>query len=222
MYIDKFPRTGLTPNQMCAVSDYFDWEEHNKKKPNEACTFEEWVGEDRAKALVGEPIRELLRPYISTTYLAWDVEKNYPNTSISTNVAYWRKANAIHQYFVDMVQDGEDDCDFHNEITREILLDLLDKCMQIKRKCPLENGKVANGYRFDNNGNKIYDYVDGKVMTNIEIADELLPSQEGFFFGSTDYDEYYMNDIDDTINQITKILTETDFEKEVLYYVSSW
>jgi hypothetical protein len=30
--------------------------------------------------------------------------------TVSVKVAYWRKANAIHRWFVDNVQDGEDDC----------------------------------------------------------------------------------------------------------------
>ena len=30
--------------------------------------------------------------------------------SVSVNAAYWRKANAIHKWFVDNVQDGEDNC----------------------------------------------------------------------------------------------------------------
>ena len=30
--------------------------------------------------------------------------------SVRYRVAYWRKANAIHKWFVDHVQDGVDDC----------------------------------------------------------------------------------------------------------------
>ena len=29
---------------------------------------------------------------------------------IDEEVGYWRKANAIHKWFVDNVQDGNDDC----------------------------------------------------------------------------------------------------------------
>ena len=51
---------------------------------------------------------------------------------------------------------------------------------------------------------------------------ELLPTTSGFFFGGTDYDEYYVNDIKETIDIVTKVLETTDFEKEMVYYVSSW
>jgi hypothetical protein len=45
-------------------------------------------------------------------------------TEISEQVAYWRKANAIHQWFVDNVQNGNDDCgEYH--VPKQKLLDLL-------------------------------------------------------------------------------------------------
>ena len=30
--------------------------------------------------------------------------------NVSVNAAYWRKVNAVHKWFVDNVQRGEDDC----------------------------------------------------------------------------------------------------------------
>ena len=30
--------------------------------------------------------------------------------NVSVNAAYWRKVNAVHKWFVDNVQNGEDDC----------------------------------------------------------------------------------------------------------------
>jgi hypothetical protein len=57
---------------------------------------------------------------------------------------------------------------------------------------------------------------------NSKIARELLPTQCGFFFGSTDYDEYYIEDVKYTIDIITKALETTDFKTQMIYYVSSW
>ena len=37
-----------------------------------------------------------------------------------------------------------------------------------------------------------------------------------------EYDEYYVNDIVDTIKIIENVLTTTDFETQVVFYVSSW
>ena len=100
---------------------------------------------------------------------------------------YWRKANQIHQWFVDNVQQGEDDCQ-HYHVSREQLESLLDICKKIKE---------------DNS-----------------LAKSLLPTQSGFFFGGTEYNEYYYQDIDNTI----QILEETfiDESADEFEYRSSW
>ena len=48
----------------------------------------------------------------------------------------------------------------------------------------------------------------------------ILPPQEGFFFGSTDIDEWYWDGLKQTVNQLEKVLSfkeAVDFE-----YQSSW
>lgn len=55
---------------------------------------------------------------------------------IEAEVGYWRKANAIHKWFVDNVQDGEDDCsnyDVSNETLKE-LLDIVNEVLANKKK----------------------------------------------------------------------------------------
>ena len=59
-------------------------------------------------------------------------------------------------------------------------------------------------------------------MEDATVAERLLPTQGGFFFGSTDYDEYYIEDLKRTIEIIDNVLATTDFKKEMIYYVSSW
>lgn len=60
-----------------------------------------------------------------------------------------------------------------------------------------------------------------KVARNHKLAPELLPTQSGFFFGSTDYDEYYFDDIQQTIDILKPILRDTDDIGDY-YYTSSW
>ena len=43
------------------------------------------------------------------------------------------------------------------------------------------------------------------VLDNHDKAEELLPTMNGFFFGSTDYDEYYFGDV----KQVLKYCEET-------------
>ena len=108
--------------------------------------------------------------------------------TLEVQVAYWRKANQIHKWFVDHVQNGKDDCgDYY--VSREQLQLLLDTC-------------------------KI-------VLIDREEASQLLPVQEGFFFGSYEYNEYYFGDLQDTIDQIERILNEYPEDWDFKYQ-SSW
>jgi len=50
----------------------------------------------------------------------------------------------------------------------------------------------------------------------------LLPPQVGFFFGSYDIDEWYWQDIKDTIKKIDRVLALPDMSKLSFYYTSSW
>lgn len=139
--------------------------------------------------------------------------------SISVDAAYWRKANHIHKWFVDNVQDGNDDCEEY-EVSRAKLQELVDVCKKVKAATKLVPGKVNNGYTFKN-GKQTPIIEEGLVVENSEVADELLPTESGFFFGNTGYNEYYMQDIDDTIEQIEKALENADEDSE-FYYRSSW
>ena len=61
-------------------------------------------------------------------------------------------------------------------------------------------------------------WISGDKNAFQEYAEQVLPTQEGFFFGNQEYGEYYMYDIDETIN----ILTDLDFDESDYYYQSSW
>ena len=50
----------------------------------------------------------------------------------------------------------------------------------------------------------------------------LLLPQGGFFFGSTDIDEWYWNDLKSTISQLERILALPEFDNLSFYYNSSW
>ena len=117
-----------------------------------------------------------------------EIGQRRPNY-VTIEAMYWRKANAIHKWFVDNVQDGEDDCG-HYSVGRTQLAELRDLCQQ--------------------------------VLDNPEQASALLPTQSGFFFGGTDYDSWYFNDLKTTVEGLTTLLNDTGLEKWDLYYHSSW
>ena len=67
-----------------------------------------------------------------------------------------------------------------------------------------------------------------KICTDIlsyrdkATAKTLLPTMEGFFFGSEDYDEYYFDDLRSTVDQLTRVLNNQEAENVTFYYESSW
>lgn len=52
-----------------------------------------------------------------------------------------------------------------------------------------------------------------KVIENPELAQEELPTQAGFFFGDTNYNEYYIEDLKEYIRQADEIIA--DYENEI-------
>lgn len=60
------------------------------------------------------------------------------------------------------------------------------------------------------------------VLNNHDLASELLPTQNGFFFGNTEYNEYYFEQIESTVKQIKNILEWTDFETYEIEYLEWW
>ena len=105
---------------------------------------------------------------------------------ITEEMGYWRKANAIHNWFVKNVQKGEDDCKEYY-VSKDQLIKLLRTVKD--------------------------------VISDHSKAEELLPTTSGFFFGGTEYDEYYFDDLTNTEKIIEKALNEPNGN---YYYHSSW
>jgi hypothetical protein len=106
-------------------------------------------------------------------------------TEIVEEVGYWRKANAIHNWMVENVQDGNDDCGeyYVDEEDMKELIGIIDR-----------------------------------VLSNDERGEDVLPTTSGFFFGNTDYDEGYIEDLKYTRD----ILKQAIKEGGSYYYSSSW
>ena len=61
-----------------------------------------------------------------------------------------------------------------------------------------------------------------RVLENHSLAEDLLPTQGGFFFGSTDYDKWYFEDVKDCRRQMKKLLRGFNEETDVIYVIMSW
>tara|TARA_R100001443_G_C3354788_1_gene177684 strand:+ start:343 stop:816 length:474 start_codon:yes stop_codon:yes gene_type:complete len=113
-------------------------------------------------------------------------------TDISTQVAYWRKANHIHRWFVHNIQRGQDDKKEYI-VPKESLEELAETC------------KAAIRAYNDNDHEKV---------------NYLLPPGEGFYFGSTEIDQWYLKDTKYTLEICNKLL-ETNDDADY-YYRSCW
>lgn len=59
------------------------------------------------------------------------------------------------------------------------------------------------------------------VLADKSRAEELLPRAAGFFFGGQDYDEWYFQDIQQTVDIVQPLLSE-EFADWDFFYQSSW
>ena len=96
-------------------------------------------------------------------------------SEVVEEVMYWRKANAIHQWFVNNIQNGHDDCGSYY-VELDDLKRLLDEVNQ--------------------------------VLADPSVAPDILPTTSGFFFGSTEYGDWYMEDMKNTQKALKRILKE--------------
>jgi hypothetical protein len=111
--------------------------------------------------------------------------------SVSLTVGYWRKANAIHGWFVNELAGGVDECQ-EIYVPREKLVELRELC--------------------------------ASVIKQPAMAGDILPPQSGFFFGSNEVDEWYLNDMQltiDIIDNVLKTFPEDDYNWS-LSYRASW
>ena len=138
-------------------------------------------------------------------------------TNIREEIGYWRKANAIHNWFVKNLDDDADNCkDCYVEVEHlEKLLETVNKVLEVSK---LVNGKIQNGSIFKD-GKEIPIMVDGKCIEDPTVAKKLLPTTEGCFFGSIDYNEYYIQQLEETKKILEESLEEDNGD---FYYRASW
>jgi hypothetical protein len=120
-----------------------------------------------------------------------ELQSDHGSVVVRVEAMYWRKANAIHRWFVENVQDGKDDCGTY--YVSDIHL------VELKAICD-------------------------RVLAEPSLALEMLPPQQGFFFGTYELDEWYLMQLKYTSDRI-KYLMEVQNSKVdgfLFYYRSSW
>ena len=143
-------------------------------------------------------------------------------------IGYWRKANAVHGWFVRECANGLDECQ-EIFVSREQLLKLRSDCNNA-----LANRETATPNNEDNvvikqpvnSGQDLIDFITKNMMLESEkigttlVSDDPLQPTAGFFFGSTEKDEWYYEDLMETIDIIDKALALGDGWQVI--YQASW
>lgn len=140
-------------------------------------------------------------------YDHWERFYDYWPDGAVRQIWYGRKENAIHRWFVVNAQGGEDDCRYG--IVPIFKLKELRECLQ--GVLDIYNDPKLKELPFEEKLEKLQE----------EFSDK-LPTQSGFFFGSTEYDHYYIEGVKNLHEVLTKILDDPDLEKYDYYYHSSW
>lgn len=148
----------------------------------------------------------------------------YPNIKtervsyITEEIMYWRKANQIHGWFVTNCEEVIEDVKYR--VSREDLQSLLETCKQV---LDILNGasktttQVVGGWK---NGKEYK--VDVEVYDTEDVL-ELLPPTQGFFFGSDEIDEWYKQNIEETIQVLEEELKSDNKDDYPEYeYYASW
>jgi len=115
---------------------------------------------------------------------------DYSGIQVSYPVGYWRKANAIHGWFVNECGGGVDECQ-SIYVPREKLVELRDLCKS--------------------------------ALKQPAMAGDILPPTSGFFFGTYEIDEWYMEDLKYTIQMLDHVLStvpDSGWDWEFVYRAS--
>lgn len=172
------------------------------------------IGElDNEKEFIQKHGKEKIFDMIMENHL-FPVQRGYSNhVYLATNleVGYWRKANAIHNWFVKNIQNGEDDCGYYI-VTKEQINELKELCERVIKS--LENSPTHMVQ--DENG----DYTIEEFI-NISDAKTLLPTTGGFFFGGVHYTKYYLECLRETVRICNEAKYQTSDDWEFIYH-SSW
>jgi hypothetical protein len=131
---------------------------------------------------------------------------------IVEDVAYWRKFNALHGWFVNECADGKDDCK-EMYVSIETLQKITNILKQVKNVIDKSEKTTKVLQDWDNK-----DYEVSTYKCEDEV-NELLPPTQGFFFGAYEIDDWYKQDVEKTIEIFEELLKD---EYGDYYYQASW
>lgn len=96
-----------------------------------------------------------------------------PVKTIRLEAGYWRKANHIHQWFVNNVQDGEDNCQ-DACVGRDYLRELRDLCQQVLDDNTKASTLLPTSEGFCFGGKDYNQWYFADIVDTIKIIDQAL------------------------------------------------
>lgn len=137
-------------------------------------------------------------------------------------IGYWRKANAVFDWINNNVRFISNCSKLRmSKKNIERLLDVCKQARDIIQSATTQQIKIKVGYNVKEGidifgSTNVYDENTADKLSNI------LPTCTGFFFGSTEYDEYYLSYIEYTIKICEEILKTTDFKTQRIFFEAWW
>jgi len=111
----------------------------------------------------------------------WQDEGNSVVKEVIIRVGYWRKANAIHKWFVDNIQKGKDDCNPYY-VSRKSLIELRGECDKALQNRDNAAGILPPQEGFFFGGTDIDDWYFRDLENTINIVDKLLTLPDDWSF----------------------------------------
>lgn len=210
MYLSRAPRyENITAKDIELMELFFSWKQENEAKGPYACkTFEEWCGHSESE-LPNLHVMKFFHPFYTMQTREMEGIGEVAVYGILEQLARLVKTNQVFNWFCNNVMNGKAERQYY-EVSKDQIQALLDICYQVKQ-----------GFTLVRDGKDEYEK---EYSVDNEVAAKLLPtmSEQGYFFGSIDYDTAYAHGVVKTIEALENILNTTDFKTQIIYFNATW
>lgn len=154
-----------------------------------------------------------------------DLDQDYINTTA-------QKCKELEELYTKALSEDDPDANVYRERIDELLVPYDERTIWYGRKENHIHQWVINSNSHENIGHTNLDYVlidpnallsDLKtVLDNHDLAPKILPTQSGFFFGDTEYSDYYFEDVEHLYEVLLAEKEDGYFDSCSYFYWSWW
>jgi len=160
-------------------------------------------------------------------YHSYTDNEGYKQSGIMENI-YWScgRGSQVHEWFMEALHTSSGDGGFYNiEVTKEVLVEVAAKVLEYMNSQIMEPVYIKNSYTYNDDDSITIRPSDGievlkddNSLMRIDAEyseDYLLLAKEGF-------DSIWYYRYTGLLKEIGKILAETNFEEDIIFYEASW